>query len=157
MAITTRTSLLIRLNPLDFFYRIIKNRPTSPRWIIFLLDLTMAAFALFFAFLLRFNLHWETVMKQGIIIPIIVISSLNIIFFGLFRTYEGIIRLSGAEEGFRCISAVFSSSLVLLISVLVSDFFGGHFVVRVSVLFIYFFTASFLVTGCSSKNCITGD
>jgi FlaA1/EpsC-like NDP-sugar epimerase len=125
----------------------IKNRPTSPRWIIFLLDIGICAFALFFAFLLRFNLHWDTAMKQGILVPLLVVTSLNIIFFGLFRTYEGIIRLSGAEEGFRCISAVFSSSLILLISVLVSDFFGWHFGVPVSVLFIYFFTASFLIFG----------
>ena len=132
---------------MDFFYRMIKNRPTSPRWIIFLLDIGICAFALFFAFLLRFNLHWDTAMKQGILVPLLVVTSLNIIFFGLFRTYEGIIRLSGAEEGFRCISAVFSSSLILLISVLVSDFFGWHFGVPVSVLFIYFFTASFLIFG----------
>jgi FlaA1/EpsC-like NDP-sugar epimerase len=132
---------------MDFFYRMIKNRPTSPRWIIFLLDIGICAFALFFAFLLRFNLHWDTVMKQGILVPLLVVTSLNIMFFGLLRTYEGIIRLSGAEEGFRCISAVFSSSLILLISVLVSDFFGWHFVVPVSVLFIYFFTASFLIFG----------
>src|ERR1017187_167012 len=142
-----RTNLMIRLHPMDFFYRMIKNKPTSPRWIIFLLDLGICAFALFFAFLLRFNLHWDTAMKQGILVPLLVVTSLNIIFFGLFRTYEGIIRLSGAEEGFRCISAVFSSSLILLISVLVSDFFGWHFVVPVSVLFIYFFTASFLIFG----------
>jgi FlaA1/EpsC-like NDP-sugar epimerase len=132
---------------MDFFYKMIKNRPTSPRWIIFLLDIGICAFALFFAFLLRFNLHWDIAMKQGILIPLLVVTSMNIIFFGLFRTYEGIIRLSGAEEGFRCISAVFSSSLILLISVLVSDFFGWHFVVPVSVLFIYFFTASFLIFG----------
>ena len=142
-----RTNLMIRLHPMDFFYRMIKNRPTSPRWIIFLLDIGICAFALFFAFLLRFNLHWDTAMKQGILVPLLVVTSLNIIFFGLFRTYEGIIRLSGAEEGFRCISAVFSSSLILLISVLVSDFFGWHFGVPVSVLFIYFFTASFLIFG----------
>ena len=95
------------LTPLDFFYRLIKNKPTVPRWIIFVLDLAICAIALFYAFLLRFNMDFDQAKHSGIIIPILIVTGLNIVFFRLFRTYEGIIRLSSAQEGFRCVSAVY--------------------------------------------------
>jgi FlaA1/EpsC-like NDP-sugar epimerase len=132
-------------NPVNVFYKLIKNKPTVPRWIIFLLDLGICAFSLFYAYLLRFNMDFNEVAHFVLIIPILVVTSLNIIFFRLFRTYEGIIRLSSAQEGFRCVSAVFSGSLVLIISILVSAIFSWTFIVPVSVLFIYFFVASFLI------------
>lgn len=133
------------LNPVIFFYRLIKNKPTVPRWIIFVLDLGICAFSLFYAYLLRFNMDFDAVKYSGYIIPILIVTVLNIIFFRLFRTSEGIIRLSSAQEGLRCVSAVFCSSLILLISITVSAIFKLAFIVPTSVLFIYFFTASFLI------------
>ena len=131
--------------PLDFFYRVVKNRPTVPRWIIFVLDLAICDFSLFYAYLLRFNMDFERVKYSGILIPLLVVTGLNIVFFRLFRTYEGIIRLSSAQEGFRCVSAVLCSSLFLLSSLIVSAVFKLSFIVPTSVLFIYFFIASFLI------------
>ncbi len=133
------------LTPLDFFYKLIKNKPTVPRWIIFLLDIAICAIALFYAFLLRFNMDFERVKHSGIIIPVLVITVLNIVFFRIFRTYEGIIRLSSAQEGFRCVAAVLCSSLFLLGSLIISAVFKLGFIVPTSVLFIYFFIASFLI------------
>lgn len=133
------------LTPLDFFYRLIKNKPTVPRWIIFVLDILICAIALFYAFLLRFNMDFERVEHSGIIIPVLVVTGLNVIFFRLFRTYEGIIRLSSAQEGFRCVSAVLCSALFLLGSLVISAVFKLSFIVPTSVLFIYFFIASFLI------------
>lgn len=80
-----------------------------------------------------------------LIVPVLVVTGLNILFFRTFRTYEGIIRLSSAQEGFRCVSAVFCGSLVLATSIMISFAFGWSFIVPMSVLFIYFFVASFLI------------
>lgn len=133
------------LNPFNFFYRLIKNKPTVPRWFIFVLDLAICAMSLFYAFLLRFNMDFDRVKHSEIIIPILVVTGLNIIFFRLFRTSEGIIRLSSAQEGLRCVSAVLCSSFVLLVSIIISAIFELSFIVPTSVLFIYFFIASFLI------------
>ncbi|MEO7119743.1 MAG: hypothetical protein ABIY62_01525, partial [Ginsengibacter sp.] len=132
-------------NPVNIFYRLIKNKPTVPRWIIFLLDLGICAFSLFYAYLLRFNMNFDEVVHFVLIVPILVVTSLNIIFFRVFRTYEGIIRLSSAQEGLRCVSAVFCGSLVLAITIIISSVFSWSFIVPMSVLFIYFFVASFLI------------
>jgi len=85
---------------------------------------------------------WELFLR---LCSILVVTGLNIIFFRIFRTYEGIIRLSGSQEGFRCVSAVFFSSFVLMISIAVSAIFKIPYLVPSSVLIIYFFTASFLI------------
>ena len=134
-----------KLNPAILFYKLIKNRPTVPRWIIFVLDLGICALALFFAYFLRFNLDFDKVIHAGYLTPILIITALNAIFFRIFRTYEGIIRLSSAQEGVRCVSAVFCSSLVLLIFITLGAIFKFPYLVPSSVLFIYFFTASFLI------------
>ncbi len=132
-------------NPLNFFYRFIKNRPTVPRWIIFVLDLALCAISLYYAYLLRFNMDFNAIKHADIFIPVVLVTGLNIIFFRIFRTYEGIIRLSSAQEGLRCVSAVLCSSFVLLLSIVICASFKLAFIVPTSVLFIYFFIASFLI------------
>lgn len=131
--------------PVTRFYAFIKNRPTAPRWIIFILDLFICAFALIYAYLLRFNMDYTHINQDGLLTAILVITGLNIIFFRMFRTYEGIIRLSSSNEGIRCVSAVFSTSLAVLISIGFSAIFKLPYLVPASVLIIYFFTASFLI------------
>ena len=133
------------LHPVNSIYRLIKNKPTVPRWMIFILDLGICAFSLFYAYMLRFNLGFNTVHVQDFIIPILIVTGLNIIFFRLFRTYEGIIRLSSSQEGLRCVTAVFFAFSVLMISIAVSGIFKLPYLVPSSVLIIYFFIASFLI------------
>lgn len=132
-------------NLLNKIFRFIRNRPTAPRWIIFLLDLGICAFAIFYAYLLRFNMDFKVVAGYNLLIPIGALTFLNIFFFRVFRTSEGIIRLSSAQEGLRCISAVFWSCFILLISVGISAAVGWQYIVPLSVIFIYFFIASFLL------------
>ena len=127
------------------FFLLIKNKSTVPRWIIFFLDLGICAFALIYAFLLRFNMNWDLVKEHGLIIPLAAVTGLNILFFRLFRTYAGIIRLSSINEALRCVSAVFATAFVLFLSIGISEFFDLHYIIPTSVLFIYFFVASFLI------------
>jgi len=134
-----------KLTLVNSFYKLVKNKSTVPRWIIFILDLCICAFALFFAYFLRFNLDFNAVNEHGFIFQILLVTALNIIFFRIFHTYEGVIRLSSAQEGFRCVSAVFYSSFVLLISIGICAIFKWPYLVPTSVLIIYFFTASFLI------------
>jgi FlaA1/EpsC-like NDP-sugar epimerase len=127
------------------FYTRVKNIATTPRWIIFILDLVICAFALFFAFLLRFNMNYDTVMTWDLTTPILVVTCLNFIFFRIFHTYVGIIRLSSSKEGIRVVSAVFYSTFILFLSIPVTDYFHLPQLVPFSILAIYFFTASFLI------------
>ncbi|MEP7377736.1 MAG: nucleoside-diphosphate sugar epimerase/dehydratase [Chitinophagaceae bacterium] len=90
-------------------------------------------------------MDFETVKQYGFVVPVVFITILNIVFFRLFRTYEGVIRLSSAQEGVRCVSAVFWSFFALLTSVGLSAVMRLPHLVPTSVLIIYFFTASFLL------------
>ena len=126
-------------------YTLVKNKSTVPRWMIFIVDLVICAFSLFSAYFLRFNLDIYEVYSHGFVPQIFVVTGLNIIFFVVFRTYEGIIRLSSVQEVLRCVSAVFFSAFVLFISTFISDIFGWPYLVPTSVLIIYFFVASFLI------------
>ena len=133
-----------KLNPLNFFYRLIKNKPTVPRWIIFVLDLAICSVSLLYAYLLRFNMDFERIKHSGILTSLLVVTGLNIIFFRVFRTYEGIIRLSSAQEGVRCVSAVFCSSLVLLGSIIISSIFEVEFHCSLLCIIHLFFYCFFL-------------
>ena len=123
-------------------YTLVKNKSTVPRWMIFIVDLVICAFSLFSAYFLRFNLDIYEVYSHGFVPQIFVVTGLNIIFFVVFRTYEGIIRLSSVQEVLRCVSAVFFSAFVLFISTFISDIFGWPYLVPTSVLIIYFFVAA---------------
>src|SRR5688572_792895 len=114
---------MTKLSLINSVYKLVKNKSTLPRWIIFILDLYICAFALYFAYFLRFNLDFNAVNEHGFIVQVLIVTGLNIIFFRVFHTYEGVIRLSGAQEGIRCVSAVFYSSFVLLISIGISAIF----------------------------------
>ncbi len=136
---------MVYQNPVENFYRLIKNKPTLPRWAIFLLDLNLCAFALFYAYFLRFNMDYFSAYHFGFGYPILIITLLNVLSFRILRTSEGIIRLSGAQEGLRVVTAVFATASFLFLANILSSIFGISFIIPTSVLFIYFFTASFLL------------
>jgi FlaA1/EpsC-like NDP-sugar epimerase len=136
---------MIKIDPVNYLYTLIKNKPTVPRWFIFILDLLICDLALLFAYSLRFDSHYVFINDHNLLIPLSVITGLNIIFFKLFRTSEGIIRLSSAREGVICVSAVFSTSVFVLFSIGCSALIGLPYLIPSSVLIIYFFTASFLI------------
>ncbi|MDQ6889651.1 MAG: polysaccharide biosynthesis protein, partial [Bacteroidota bacterium] len=136
---------MFKLDPVNYFYTLIKNKPTVPRWFIFIIDLCICAIALIYAYLLRFNFDYAILKNDTLLIPLGTITILNIVFFLLFRTHEGIIRLSSAREGVICVSAVFSTSVTVLLSIGVSAIFHWGHLVPFSVIVIYFFMASFLI------------
>jgi FlaA1/EpsC-like NDP-sugar epimerase len=128
-------------------YHIIKKKSNAPRWIIFIIDLSICAFSILYANLLRFNFDVKAVTAYHPFLQILTVIAVSTGFFFLFRTYVGIIRTSGIKEGVRCITVVFYSCLLLFIANLVSDFNGWHIIIPNSILLIYFFTASFLIFG----------
>ena len=136
---------MITFNPVQNFYSLIKNKSTLPRWVIFVLDLSFCAIALFYAFLLRFNIDFQAVLTHGLIYPLSLLTSVNIISFRMLRTSKGIIRLSGAQEGLRVITATFLTTLILSAGNAVCSAYGLPFFIPTSVLIIYFFTASFIL------------
>lgn len=132
---------------MKLFYNIVKYREVAPRWMIFLVDLIICDLSLFYANLLRFNFDFSQIWQFHIHVQMIAVTLGNIIFFRLFKTYNGIIRMSSAKEAFRPIKALFFTFLVLLFINFVRAGYGTNHIVPNSILIIYFFTSSFIIFG----------
>jgi FlaA1/EpsC-like NDP-sugar epimerase len=94
----------------------LKRLNVVPRWLIYLLDLTAACFALFIAFLVRNNLLLDT-LKWKIIFDSILLSGLiNTVVFVAVRTYRGIVRYTGMQDAIRIFLAVGLSVSILFLT-----------------------------------------
>jgi FlaA1/EpsC-like NDP-sugar epimerase len=135
------------VNPTDLFYSIIKKKETTPRWIIFVLDVIICILSLTYAILLRYNFDFTSIKTQNFYLQLGIVTVINILCFLVFGTYKGIIRMSSLKEGARCISAVFASFFVVLTVNFISGYYSWSHLIPTSVLIIYFFTASFIIFG----------
>jgi len=125
---------------------LLRNR-IAPKWLIFLLDLAICCFAIVYATYLRLNFDVSLISLSDLIVDVTVTIILNSVLFYVFRTYHGIIRLSGFQEAFRSITAVFYSFFIMLLVNIILRICTLPAFIPTSVLFIYFFISSFLVFG----------
>lgn len=129
------------------FYNIINRHSTTPRWLILLLDLLICSFSIIYANYLRFNFDIEAISRNNLYLQVATALVINTIFFLSFKTYHGIIRISGFKEALRCITAIFYSFFFLSVCNIISSVFDWRNLIPTSILIIYFFTASFLIFG----------
>jgi FlaA1/EpsC-like NDP-sugar epimerase len=103
--------------------------------------------AIVYANYLRLNFDFSQLPQADMVDDLVVSIVINSVFFYIFRTYHGIIRLSGFQEAFRSIAAIFYSFFIMLLINIGLGFFSMPLFIPTSVLFIYFFISSFLVFG----------
>ena len=125
---------------------LLRNR-IAPKWLIFLLDLSICCVAIVYASYLRLNFDLTLIHSTDLLDDLAATITINSILFYIFRTYHGIIRLSGFQEAFRSIAAVFYSFFVMLLINIGLRMMGFAPFVPNSVLCIYFFISSFAVFG----------
>ena len=125
---------------------LLQNR-IAPKWLIFLLDLSICCVAIIYANYLRFNFDFTYIQSIDILDDVVATILINSSLFYFFKTYHGIIRLSGFQEAFRSISAVFYSFFLMLVINIAMGMFKIPPFIPTSVLFIYFFISSFCVFG----------
>lgn len=118
-----------------------------PKWLIFLLDLIICCIAIVYANYLRLNFDLSLVHFTDLIDDLAATIITNSILFYVFRTYHGIIRLSGFQEAFRSIAAVFYSFFIMLLINVGLRMSGFTAFIPTSVLCIYFFISTFAVFG----------
>lgn len=123
-----------------------------PRWVIMAMDLFLSLFALFFAYLLRFDLkadegliraEWEILSKS---IGIYMLVKLGIFYF--FGIHRGLVRHTSTEDLRRIVSASFLSSVVFFaLGFLREQFYDGFFLMPTSVLLMEFLVSIVLLLG----------
>lgn len=123
-----------------------------PRWVIILLDLVISAFALAFAYMIRFDLKADPdLMRQEWLILSKSLPVLFIVKFLVFYSFgiqKGIIRHTSTEDLKRIFLAVTFTSLVFFLLGLVRKFWmDGYFLFPTSVLLIEYLTTFSLMIG----------
>lgn len=120
------------------FYKhlIISGDTTTPRWIIFAIDLIICAASVLVSFLLRFNFvlpDWEQGMLPVLVLYVLIVRGL---MFIIFRTYLGLIRYTSIYDAWRIFMVVSGGTALLLVLNLLWFFFNHRYAIPNSVLFI---------------------
>lgn len=118
-------------------------RARTPRWVIILMDLLLAAFALTFAYLIRFDLkanqslindEWKILSKS-----ILFYFFVKFIIFYFYKIHKGLVRYTSTEDLKRIFLAVLNCSFIFLITGFVRfKFLDGYFLFPMSVLIMEF-------------------
>jgi FlaA1/EpsC-like NDP-sugar epimerase len=116
-----------------------------PRWIIFLIDSAICAFAMVFAHLVRYNLSLEALDWQVLSGNVLILLLINSIVFINFRTYAGIIRYTGIQDALRiCYAILMTTSVLFFIGLVSAANTGGGALTFPNVTLIIYGLFSFL-------------
>ncbi len=118
----------------------------TPRWIIFLIDLSICFGSLLLAYLVRFNFRIpELEIKYWkIAIPaVIIVRSCS---FFISKIYQGIIRYTSTKDALRVFYTISSGSIFLALANPVSYYVSGIYLVPFSIIIIDYFTTVFTLT-----------
>ena len=95
-----------------------------PRWVIFLLDLTICTCSLIFAYSLKHNLDLTAIELPELARNLLIIGTVNIAVFFHIRTFTGIIRYTSAQDSFRIlISVIIGNGTFFILNLIAITFF----------------------------------
>jgi FlaA1/EpsC-like NDP-sugar epimerase len=120
------------------------TRENTPRWLIFLIDLTIAVSSVFIAYLLRFNFDIPLSELKPLPQIVLYMALVRSASFAIARSYAGIIRYTSTGDAMRVFGTVLAGSGVFALTNLVTFYVVGHFFfIPFSVIIIDFLTTSF--------------
>lgn len=118
-----------------------------PRWIIFLIDLSICCFAFTFSSLIKHNLALDVLNWRDLSGNLLIIVLINSIVFINFRTYADIIRYTGVQDALRiCYAIAMSTSVLYFISLVASNSGSVLFFSNVTLIIYALFTFLFLIS-----------
>jgi FlaA1/EpsC-like NDP-sugar epimerase len=131
----------------------IKLRARTPRWVIIVIDLLLAGFALGFAYLIRFDLKADIglINKEWFILSKSIWFYFLVKFgvFYLYKIHKGLVRYTSTEDLKRIFLAVLNCSFIFLIAGYIRyKFMDGYFLFPMSVLILEFLAGFAFTIGC---------
>jgi len=87
--------------------RRIKNLSIIPRWVIFILDMTVSSFCFLLAYLIKNEFNFGFFHQAQFGQNLLILLAFNVSLFSLFKVYAGIIRFTGLQDTFRIFFVVF--------------------------------------------------
>ncbi|MFO7863684.1 MAG: nucleoside-diphosphate sugar epimerase/dehydratase [Salinivirgaceae bacterium] len=124
----------------------LKSNKYTPRWIIFLLDISISVLSVLMAFMIRFGFflperRWEEFYE---VLPFVVL--VRAITFFIFKSYSGVIRYTSAKDAERVVLVVSVGTLAFVLSNYISYFFvNGKYIIPFSIVIIDLLTTSFVM------------
>ncbi len=120
------------------------TRENTPRWMIFLIDLTIAMGSVMLAYLLRFNFSIPPSELKPLPQILLYMALIRSVSFVIARSYAGIIRYTSTGDALRVFGAVFGGSLAFSVTNLITYFLiGNYFFIPFSIIIIDFLATSF--------------
>lgn len=121
---------------------------TTPRWIIFIIDIFYSAISLYFAYTLRFNFNIPNREIATFIYVFPFAIAVRAISFAIGKIYAGVIRYTSANDAARILFVVFAGSVFFYLSNWFSFYLiNDRFIIPTSVIIIDFFVLSIMLTG----------
>jgi FlaA1/EpsC-like NDP-sugar epimerase len=122
----------------------------TPYQFIMIIDAINIFLAVSISFIIRFNFHFETFLKElfhNSLYQIIIYVFANILIFYLLKSYQSIIRHTSIHDVKKIISGVLISTTITLIYNFLSDFIGILHILPTSIVIMNIFTCSALLLG----------
>lgn len=94
-------------------FRVINHVKIVPRWIIFSLDLFVAAVTFLTAFALFHNFQFYTISPNEFATQFLLCIGATAISFSIFRLYSGIVRYTSAADSIRILSTILFTIIIL--------------------------------------------
>lgn len=94
-------------------FRVINHVKIVPRWIIFSLDLFVAAITFLTAFALFHNFQFHHVSPNDFATQFLLCIGATAISFSIFRLYSGIVRYTSAADSIRILSTILFTIIIL--------------------------------------------
>lgn len=127
-------------------------RSRTPRWVIVVFDLLIAATGLAFSYLIRFDLkadkaliekEWQILSKS-----ILFYFGVRFFVFFLFKIHKGLVRFTSTEDLKRIFWAVLTCTLIYLVGGLIRFYYiDGYFLFPMSILVMEFLVSFAFTVG----------
>lgn len=118
----------------------------TPRWIIFLIDLSFCIIAVLLAFMLRFNFKIPLGVYYLLKLNLILIPGIRAISFLIGKTYAGIIRYTGSKDAQRIFMVnTFTTLIFVAINIISYYTVLGEFILPFSIVIIEYMATVFLM------------
>ncbi len=122
------------------------TKQNSPRWLIFLIDISIVIFSVLLAYLLRFNFAIPDVEYKPLPVVLGYVIVVRSVSFLIARSYAGIIRYTNIADTLRIFTMIFLGSIILGVTNIFTYFLVYHrFLIPYSIIIIDLLITSMLM------------
>lgn len=125
--------------------RFVNRLTILPRWIIIVIDLLLISCSTFLGYVLRFNFDWDEIHAFHPVAGIILSACAGLIATMITKSYAGIVRYTGIEDGVRIAKTTFFSLIIVSFINLINYYNVTRNLIPYSILLIAFPVSFFLL------------